>query len=171
MLTQYCTFKHLSFDTDTFPYIIGVGAGKYLGVRRIFCPNVPKFVEKFSAAKRPSTNFLYQSVTYHQLSPTLKHEANGKKVFLGVKKNFLEKKSQTFLFSQTHLSLSKKKRCRNFCVQIFRDFARIFDKSKLLGVCLRPQLLHHCLTYSFRTIRNAAETGISREGVAAVILV
>jgi len=27
----------------------------------------------------------------------------------------------------------------------FRDFARIFDKSKLLGMRLHPHLLHHCM--------------------------
>jgi len=29
--------------------------------------------------------------------------------------------------------------------QIFRDFARDFDESKLLGVSLHPRLLYHCL--------------------------
>ena len=31
---------------------------------------------------------------------------------------------------------------------IFMDFARIFTKSKLLGVCLHPCLLHHCTSAS-----------------------
>jgi len=30
--------------------------------------------------------------------------------------------------------------------QIFRNFARIVDKSKLLGVSLYPRLLHHWIS-------------------------
>jgi len=72
----------------------------------------------------------------------MKHE-----VFLEVKKfDFLEKKvSQTYIvvFSQNHWSLSRKQSCRNFCTRIIRNFARIYDNSKLLEVRLHPQLRHH----------------------------
>jgi len=61
-----------------------------------------------------------------------------KTFFWKSKRNFFwRKRSQSdfsiLLFCQTHWSLSRKQRCRNFCARIFRDFARIFDK-----------LLHHC---------------------------
>jgi len=47
---------------------------------------------------------------------------------------------QTFIHSQSHLSHSenKAKLCENICVRNSRDFARIFDKSKLLRVRLNP---------------------------------
>jgi len=35
--------------------------------------------------------------------------------------------------------------------QIFRDFAQIFNKSKVLGVRLHPRLLHHCYLTSQRS--------------------
>ena len=34
---------------------------------------------------------------------------------------------------------------RRHFTQIFRDFAKTFDKSKLLAVIFHPRLLHYCL--------------------------
>ena len=38
--------------------IIGVGAGNFLGVRRIFFPDFPKFARKTFLYKLPPTKFL-----------------------------------------------------------------------------------------------------------------
>ena len=102
------------------PNTVGVGAGKILGVRRIFAGILPTLPEK----KTP------------------------KKV-----KSHLEKKSSPRHFGRLFFKL--KHVGRRFCSYFqgvhegFRDFARIFTKSKLLGVSLHsphPHLLRHCLT-------------------------
>jgi len=54
------------------------------------------------------------------------------------------KKSNLEFFAQSVSFITQwERRCRNICARIFRNFSRIFDKSKLLGVRLHP--LHHWL--------------------------
>jgi len=95
-------------------------------------------------ANVPPTNFCssWLLITLYQLSQILKLEG-----FCGAKKTFfLGKKSARIyiiLFSQNRWSFIRCKSVENFCARIFRDFARISDKSKLLAVRLHPQLPHH----------------------------
>jgi len=54
---------------------------------------------------------------------------------------FWRKKSNSDVFDQSVSLIAQiDQRCRNNCAQIFRDFSRIFDKSKRFGV--RFHLLH-----------------------------
>jgi len=39
--------------------------------------------------------------------------------------------------------------------RLFRDFAQIFDKSKILGLRLHPSLLHHCFIAASTTETQA----------------
>ena len=88
-----------------------------------------------------------------------------RKIFARISPNFPEKflygqVSVPFLWSHTEkikfrrissvsfIDHTNRTRCRNISARIFRDFARVFDKSKLLGVRVHPahnQLIHHCL--------------------------
>jgi len=103
---------------------IGVGAGKFLGVQRIFArisPNLPQnFLCDFCLKSFPHKDHLWYDLQ--------------KKVFLCLYAKVWR------LFSPDFQGF-----CPNFQV-FFPDFARIFDKSKPLGVrlhSLRPRLLHH----------------------------
>ena len=71
--------------------------------------------------------------------------------FLSAGAIFLRKKSKFRSIIQSHFKVSKYlcpifqgfvPNFQRFCPN-FRDFTRIFNKSKLLGVRLRPLLLHH----------------------------
>jgi len=69
---------------------------------------------------------------------------------------FGEKKSVILyinLFSPIHWSLHRKQRCRNFCLRIFGNFARIFDKSQLLP----PQFLKHSATLTLEKAYKEAK--------------
>ena len=108
---------------------IGVGAGIFLRVRRIFpriFPNLPEkffcdFACIFSATRRP---FWYDL----QKRAFMCFSAN-------VGRHFLKSSNLG-----RHLS---------------RDFPRIFDKSRLLGMCLQPRFLHHWLK---RSMTNESST-------------
>ena len=106
----------------------GVGAGKFLGERRIFAQISPNLPKKFSLHLLP-TNFLPQRTWIPVIGVTSKK---------GLNCIFLQKLGA--IFAQSF---------RDF-TQIFRSFAQIFNKSKLLGVCLHTRHLHHCEEARFR---------------------
>jgi len=106
--------------------LLGIKAGKFLGVRRIFVrihSNVP---EKFVSQKWLR---LFLEVTQKMSSCVL----------------WRRKKSNWDVFRQSVSFITQwEQRCRNIYAQICRIFSlfseicRIFDKSKLLGVHLYP---------------------------------
>ena len=110
---------------------ICVGAGKNLWVRRIFARNV--FVQ---LCQRIFSHKDYEDLFWYDLQ---------RKKGLHV---FFCKRWVPFLKSKNvgrHFCPDTQGFCSNFA-RIFRIFARIFDKWKLLGVrlhLLQPHLLHH----------------------------
>jgi len=122
---------------------IGVAAGQRLGCKRYFARISPNLSEKFLCSKL-SLYKVSVSIGYslYQSSPTLIHEVDDILSSGGLQ--IFWRKSQTFYSVRLIASLNKKQRCRNFRARIFRDFARIFDKSKYMGMrlpTLNPQLL------------------------------
>jgi len=106
---------------------IGVGASEFLGVQRIFAQTCPKscranFADRFLVW--PPKNGLHL-LFCKRWAPYLKSNNVGR-----------------------HFCSDFQRFCLDiwgFCpvfAQIFRYFAQIFNKSKLLGVCLHPRLLH-----------------------------
>jgi len=64
------------------------------------------------------------------------------------KKFFWGKKLNSDFFNQSvSLITLTEQKCR--CARIVRDFARIFNKSKHLGVHFHPQILHHWVVTSY----------------------
>jgi len=115
---------------------IGVGAGKFLGVRRSFAQISPKLARK-----------VFVRQTFHDVK--LRQEEHKKVFNLCHRAVFLKKKKVKF----RRLSFRLIWKCRNICARIFWDFRWIFDKSKLLEVRLHPQLLHHC-SFRYYILRN-----------------
>jgi len=110
---------------------IGVGASKFSGMRRTFCPNFPKL---FCVFRRtflkffvwPRKKFLWGKLSPHKFSvavgrsmSTLTNSKTWRRSFFGGQKLFFREKSQTFLFSQIHWSLNRKQRCQKVCARIF----------------------------------------------------
>ena len=110
--------KQLLFVDNAMAKGIGAGASKFLVVRRNVVRISPNFPEKYCA-------------------PNMKHSRGLQ--FISSDAIFLEK---VVKFRRIWFSLICK--CRNICARIFCYFARIFrfarivDKSKLLGVRLHP---------------------------------
>jgi len=118
---------------------IGVGAGKFLGVRRIFVrisPNLPEKLLCHFLCK----HFLKQTFFWDELYK---------------RSSFCKRLAPFFQIKPRWAPFLP--RCSGFCevfhsfaqistdfARILKDFARIFTKSKLLEVCLHPRLLHHC---------------------------
>jgi len=64
-----------------------------------------------------------------------------------------------FIYIRNNKSIFLFKNWCNFRTQIFKDFARIFEISKLLEVNLHPELIHYCLTSQSRnTLKPKAIT-------------
>ena len=120
-----------------------------------FFPEFPQICQKkILCPDFPPTNFS-PTITWRPFFQG--HSANNKFVSCDLhekKKIFIffggmDKKSNSDVFDQSVSLITKiEQSCLNICAQLFRDFvqyyrdfARIFDKSKLLWVCLHPQLL------------------------------
>ena len=124
---RHCTSN--TYCTVLWAYNIGARAGIFLGVRRIFVRIARKIVVRQTL---PLQIFLSQKTC---------------RLFFGVTQKkyfFFEKKSNSEVFHQSASLITQIEQiCRNIYVRIFRNFARILDKSKLLGVFLHTHLLHH----------------------------
>jgi len=122
-------------------YIISVGTGKLWWMRRIFAQISQNLPEKFVC------HFCLQ-IFSHKDHEDLFHEG----LFVVISKklpSFVVLQSWAPLFEEKTLDAIFSRIFRDF-VKIVRNFARIFDKSKLLGVRLHPlhhRLLHHCYIY------------------------
>jgi len=93
----------------------------------------------FWGAKFPSTNLLSRA---SEKIIKIFFWRSHKIIFWRKKVNFRRFQSVSLIY---HLITQTEQRCQRICAQTFRDFARILDKSKLLGVPLLPlhlQLLH-----------------------------
>jgi len=112
---------------------VGVGAGNFLWVRRIFArisPNLPENLWTTFCAKifsnRPFFGMTSKKAALHVILQKLGA------IFAQISR-YLAKVFTFFVQISTNFA------------QIFRDFSRIFTRSKLLGVGVHPRLLHHCL--------------------------
>jgi len=103
--------------------VIGVGASKFLGVRRIFARISPNLPEKVfcTFCLRVFSHKDHESLIWCDLQ---------KMVFICFSANFGR-------------HCLKWNNGGHHFAQIFRDFSRIFDKSNLFEVHLHPCLLHH----------------------------
>ena len=110
-------------------FIIGVGAGKF-SVCEGFCSDFPKLAEKVFVQLLP-LNFLLQRSWRPLFGVTSKKRSSCV---------FMQTLGAIF-WSQTTLG--------DIFTRIFRAFAQIFSKSKLLGLRLQPlhpHLQHHCFS-------------------------
>jgi len=99
----------------------GEGAGKFLGMRKIFARKVlGDFAYKFFPQRSWRPFFEMTSLFRDDLGMK-----KGLHVFFCI------------LWNQTRLGAIFARIFR-YLAQIFKDFAQIFNKSKLLGVCLHP---------------------------------
>jgi len=116
---------------STTPSIIGVGAGKFSGGAKDFCPNFLKIAEKFLC------DFCQQILFYKDREDLFWYDLQ-EKAFVcfsaNIGRDFLKSNNVGRLFCTVFGEFA----------QIFRDFTRIFNKSKLLGLSLHSSFLHHC---------------------------
>jgi len=133
----YCVKKSISESVAILPHI-GLGAGNFLGLRKIFAQIFPNLPEKFFGFRAS----LCANISSHTDLSTFSFGMTSKKriqVILHTLGTIFDRIFRQFarifwyfgnIFTDFH----------GFCT----DFARIFDRSKLLGVSLHTRLLHHC---------------------------
>ena len=147
-------------------FTIGVGAGKFLKVRRIFFPNFPKFARKKTPKKE---TFLPKFPQICPKKKTPKKETflpkfplNLRKFPLTFPKSIKWKRDLKrnrlhfdfgchFLLNQSTYSDFAKvfthfAQISTAFGRILRESGRIFTNSKVLGVLLHPRLLHKCFS-------------------------
>jgi len=117
--SSLCLFQKRNNGGGGAFFIIGLGAGTFLGLWRIFARIFPNFPEKCFVQLFP-TNFLHKD-HYDLFWCGLQNRSSC--VFLQT--------LGTVFWSQATLG--------TIFTRIIRDVAKIFSKSKLLGVCLHPQ--------------------------------
>ena len=150
MISSVETDESLTGTTNSSPHLfsIGVGAGRFFGVRRIsprISPNLPrKFLCDFCLR-------VFSHKDHEDVFLVWPPKKRFSCVFLQALGAIFERKQRWGHFSRSF---------RDFA-QIFRDFARIFNKSKLLGVRLhtRRPCSSHWLSVGFNFSLQMSSSG------------